>query len=356
MKIKSILFLVFASFAYLSAQSPIADRPVAVISLHKTDVIPQSKFEQYLNILKGGDEGTEFTLDQKKEILNVMINQILVRQDASNRSIVVTQEQVKQMALQQLSMELQQAGVIPQGAVLNDYAQFVQVLESQGVNTSLYLENIESNIIIQTYITQTRKEDFDNIPNPTDREVRNYYNNNIAQFAMASYVTVEQIFFQKKDGVDIDALRTTSQQLYRSIESGSKIFDDAQLTEGDLFPNTSERSETVAIYNDPRAVQIFGQNFMDELFDNFDESNAFYLESDVGFHILRIVGAEEAGVLTLEETLSPVDNYTVRDYINELIRSEKQRALYEQLQKETIISLRDQAGEEGIRVFEDAIR
>lgn len=341
-----------------AAQTTLADRPVAVINLHRTEVIPQSKYEQYLNVMQLQNNGQELTMDEKKAILDVLINQLLVKQDAASRGISVDEEQVLQMAMQQLSMELAQAGLIPQGAILTDQDQFNQLLSSQGMNPDLYIDNIRNNLLIQAYIMQTRQDEFRNLEAPSDRDIRNYYNANIAMFAIPEYVQIRQIFFNTtEEGADLAAIRGNAQDLMRRLESGALTFDEALITEGDLFPLLQTRESPIFIaQGDGETMRVFGETFANGLFEEKTIGRPYFMESNVGFHIVVVDEKADADVRTLADTISPVQSETVRDFIVQVLYSSSQQALYAQLQQQVVIDLRELAGEEGVRIFEEAIR
>jgi len=355
---KKIFLALFTLLAMsLTAQTTVADRPVAVVKLHKTEVIPQSKFEQYINVMQAQYGNVEFTMEDKKGILDVMINQILVNQDAENKNITLEDQQVKQAAMQQLSMELQQMGAIPAGAYLTDENQFEQVLTQQGMNVSLYLENTRNNLMIQQYIMQVYQSDFQAIQKPTDREIQNFYNGNISLFAIPEYVEMRQIFFDGTETDDMDGLRSEARALMNKIESGQVKFENALATEGDLFPSLQNRTQPLFVANgDEETVKIFGEDFAEALFEEHSLGRPYFFESGVGFHIIVFDDRKDAGIRKLGDPVSPMETTTVKDAITQMIYTEKQKALYAQLQQTLVLDLRERAGEEGIRVFEEAIR
>jgi len=354
---KYVSLLLFIACLPVMAQTTIADRPVAVVKLHKTEVIPQSKFEQYVQVIQNQNNGAQMTLENKKNILDIMINQILVKQDAQNNSIVINDSQVQQAAMEQLSMELQQAGMIPQGAVLNDINQFNQLLQQQGMNPSLYLENVKNNLIIQSYILQTHRNDFMAQGEPSEREVKSFYNSNIQMFAIPEYVQIRQIFFDLSEASDKAGVKNTARDLFRKLETGQEEFATALSTEGDLFPLNQERIQPLFIaQGDEESFKIFGEDFTNALFEGKDIGRPYLLESNIGMHIVVVDEWSEATIRTLDDTVSPVQTETVRDFIKQIVANQKQQQLYAQLQQQVVVDLREQAGDEGIRVFEEAIR
>ena len=68
-----------------------------------------------------------------------------------------------------------------------------------------------------------------------------------------------------------------------------------------------------------------------------------YLESNTGYHIVKVISHNDARMLTLDDRIDPTQNYTVRDYITEgLAYQNYQTALTEAL-NDLIAELRSEA-------------
>ena len=352
MKKISLVFLQLILLVGLYGQS-FSDRPVAVIKLHKTEALPQTKFRRYektMTLQKGGED---LTLEEKKQLLDVIINQMLVKQDAETKGISVSEEEVLPAAMQTLSRDLQQMNRIPAGAVLQDPEQFKKLLVDNGQDYDLYLENTRNSLLVERYIAQTRRSDFENMEGPGDKLIQDFYNQNIAQFAQPEYVLLSQVFFQLNGGGDKAAVKQKADDLYRKISSGSVSFEDAVKNEGDNFPYTQVKGQPFTIARaDAQAIQIFGADFTNGLFEGKDQSIVYLMESNIGYHIFRINDHMEARVLGLDNRINPLQEMTVRDYLTQILYSQMQQKLYAELQKEVVADLRDRAE---VTTFEDAL-
>ncbi|MDC7221260.1 MAG: peptidyl-prolyl cis-trans isomerase [Spirochaetales bacterium] len=353
MKKVSLISLFILISTLLFGQAVEVDRPVAVIKLHKTEVLPQSKYIRYENTMKLQKQGVELSQDEKVQLLDVLINQILVRQDAETLGIAVSDEEVLPAAMEGLSMELQQLGQIPAGAVLTDPAQFRALLEQNGHDYDLYIENAKNSLLIEKYITETRRDDFMNMPGPDDEAIEGFYNQNIAQFAQPEYVLISQIFFSLGEGSDKTAVKAKAEDLYRKISGGQLNFDEVVKEEGDNFPFTQVKGQPFTVAKaDGQAAQYFGESFTDALFADKEISRVYLLESNVGFHIVRLDQHKEAGVLKLDDRITPMQEITVRDYLSRMIYSQMQQELYAKLQMEVVLDLREKSE---VKTFEDAL-
>ena len=352
MKRISLVFLQFILLAGLFGQS-FSDRPVAVIKLHKTEALPQTKFRRYektMTLQKGGED---LSLEEKKQLLDVIINQMLVKQDAETKGISVSEEEILPAAMQTLSRDLQQMNRIPAGAVLKDPEQFKQLLVENGQDYDLYLENTRNSLLVERYISQTRRSDFEDMEGPGEKMIQDFYNQNIAQFAQPEYVLLSQVFFQLNEGADKASVKQKAEDIYRKISSGSVSFEDAVKDEGDNFPFTQVKGQPFTVARaDGQAIQIFGEEFTNGLFEGKDQSKVYLMESKIGYHVIRISDHMEARVLGLDNRINPMQELTVRDYLTQVLYAQMQQQLYAKLQKEVVTDLRDRAE---VTTFEDAL-
>jgi parvulin-like peptidyl-prolyl isomerase len=102
---------------------------------------------------------------------------------------------------------------------------------------------------------------------------------------------------------------------------------------------------------DGNSRQLLGQDFIDEVFrvDEGEISDGV-LESNVGYHIVKVTNRRRARILDLNDPVLPGQNITVRDQIrNYLLANEQQRAFQRALE-EVVQELRNQAE---VRIFEE---
>lgn len=345
-----LLFLVF--LIPLFGQTSPMDRPVAVVKLHKTEVLPQTKFVRYKQAMMLQNGGKELSVEEKKQLLDVLINQMLVRQDAENRGIFVEEETVLPTAMQGLSLELQQAQRIPAGAVLTDPEQFKQLLVENGHDYDLYLENTKNSMLIENYVMQTKRDVFENMEMPSRSMIEDFYNQNISEFAQPEHIMIRQIFFSVQDK-DKGAVRDEATALFNRIVSGKENFDDLVKNRGDNFPYTQIKGQPFTIAkSDAQADKLFGEAFTDSLFLDTTKEKISLKESDIGFHIVRVEEYNKARILGLDDPLSNLQDVTVFEYLNQLVTVQLQQKLYVELQQAVVLELREKAE---INTFEDAL-
>jgi hypothetical protein len=142
---------------------------------------------------------------------------------------------------------------------------------------------------------------------------------------------------------EIEEQRETIEQLYQDIASGSESFDelvdsavdDASYSAGDFG---------YLMRQDAANRQLLGRDFIDEVF-SLDEGalSDGILESNVGFHIVRVRNKRRARILDLEDPILPGENITVRDQIRNFLVSNEQQRAFQQALDEVVQDLRDRA-------------
>ena len=80
--------------------------PLAVVKLNKTETITLKQLKNRVEMYQKQNNVASFTVDQKKEILEAMIDEKLVLQAASKAGMSVTDTQVNQYFLQNVSQQL----------------------------------------------------------------------------------------------------------------------------------------------------------------------------------------------------------------------------------------------------------
>ena len=67
------------------------------------------------------------------------------------------------------------------------------------------------------------------------------------------------------------------------------------------------------------------------------------LESNVGYHIVKVTVHTDGNLLSIDDTLNPETTVTVREYIRNILQSQKQQEAVQKALDEIIVDLRSQA-------------
>lgn len=335
---KKILVIVPITFL-LAASLWAQDMAVATVRLHKTEPIFKSQLNETIAALEQG-QGRSLTEEEKKQILDQMIDQKLVVQAAeADHSISLGEEEIFQAATQIISQQLQSVGAIPQGAVLTDRMQMRQVIEQQGGNYDEFMKTVREQLLSEKYITTVRQADFQNIGRPTSSELEAEYQKNIKNFAISNTVWFDQIFFKTYQCTPEEARAkgVQAREVYRQLMNTSATFEDlvAEYSEDEVSKARGGRVGPV-MKGDATVDQLYGSEFMGRIFAMEINEISDVMQSNVGYHIIRMKEKRAAQLL-------PMDDPEVKSFLEQVIFAEKYQIKFAQVTKEIVESLRDQA-------------
>lgn len=339
MKMKlSMLALLLAVAGSLSAQ--VLDKPVAIVRLESTENIGQRELRSQVQMIEAQLQ-TRLSAEQRAEVLDATIAEVLIMQAAERDRITVSRAEIDQGIAQQ------RQSLGPQVS----QEQFRQVIESQvGMSWEQYVEQVTRRLTQEKYVLQTKRSLFENVPQPTEREIRRVYEDNQTEFINPAMVRFEHVFWDTRNSTSAarrDA-RNHAEELYRQLRNGSGTFDD--LMEQSLDDSRFRGDDFgYLLRTDQQNRAVLGPEFVDTVFELERGQVSRVLESNVGYHIVRIRDRRSAKLLELDDPLLPGQSMTVRRQIENYLLMEKQQETFELALRQVIDELRADAD---ITIFE----
>jgi len=328
------LFFLVMSFQ-LGAQ--VIDRPLARVRLTTTTVITQRQVQSKIALL---EQELEVTLsrDQKMSLLNSEIDTELIMQAAARASVSATEQEINQA----INQQRQQLGLGPNVTE----AMFRQIIEQQaGMSWTEYRETLRRRIIQEKFIVESNRAMLQAPFNPTDSEINRVYQENINQFLSPAFVRFEHLFIDTRNATPEQ--RTSRRQqmegLLGQVRSGGATafarliqssVDDVSFSGGDFgFLPRGEQTTT----------QLLGRTFIDQVFNLQEGGFSGILESNLGFHIVRVTQKREPKLLTMDDPVSPGGTLTVRQQITQFLQAETLQDRMAQAVTATAQRLRNEA-------------
>ncbi|SIP98975.1 periplasmic chaperone for outer membrane proteins SurA [Alkalispirochaeta americana] len=316
------------------AAAQILDRPVAIVRLTKTVNIGQREIRQQTELLER-QLGRTLSRENREEVLEAQIGDVLIRQAAERAQIRVTDEEVQQavqLQRQQLDRPVSES----------DFRRLVR--DQMGMTWEAYLEELRTRLIQERFIMERARESFGTIPEPTAREIRQVYEENAQQFTNPAMARFEHLFFdlRNRDTAAQQAARRRAAEISRNIERGTTTFqaqmraslDDTSFSGGDFG---------YLVRGDEEARRRLGRSFVETLLDLEEGDVSGVLESNVGLHIVRITDRRSPRLLQLDDPLLPGETMTVRDQIRGYILSQRQQDLFQDSIQTTLEELMEEA-------------
>jgi parvulin-like peptidyl-prolyl isomerase len=335
-----LALLIVLAGGSVSAQDEIRlDTLVAVVRLTETVNIGQRELNSEIKQIED-QLGQSLSDQQKQQLLDRKINEVLINQAADREGIEVTEQQVNRAIARQKANLSQQAG-----QNLSDQ-QFRRIIENRGgMSWNEYVSQIRQRLRQEQYILQTQQQMFDDVQQPSQEEINTYYEKNATQFSNPALVKFSHVFFDTRQASEEQRTekRQMAQDLYQQVESGQKSFDQL-LREAEDNPDFSGGDFGYLAREDRQGEQLLGEDFVNKVFQ-LDEGQLSQgvLESNVGFHIVKVTNRRDPKLLQLDDPIFPGQNRTVRQQIQNRLMLEEQQQVFNEALEKTISSLREEA-------------
>lgn len=317
----------------LAAQ--VLDRPVAIVRLTETVNIGQRELRQQVEMLER-QMGRDLTEDQREEVLEAQIGDVLLNQAAARANVRVSDDDIDQ------AINAQRQSI---GQPVTD-AQFRQLIRDQtGLEWDEYVEEIRNRLIQEQFILQQAQDRFNTgLEEPTAREIRRVYEENAQQFTNPAMARFDHLFFdlRRTEGDEEQEARQLAASLARRLDRGNVEYqqllrdslDDARYSGGDFG---------YIVRGDEQAVNQLGRDFVDQVLDFEEGDVSGVLESNVGLHIVRVTDRRSPRLLQLDDPLLPGESTTVRDQIEAYILNQQQQQIFQESVQEVLARLQDEA-------------
>ena len=339
-----IFFLTMLIISTSVFSQSLLDKPAALIKLTETEIISSKKVNQNISLLETNAKRV-LSEDEKRSVLNSMIDSALVVQAAKRDNLSIPMAQVKQYGIAQVSQNV--------GRQLTE-AEFTQFIEQQLKQpVAIYLTELEKQLLIQKYITEKGRLDFQNIPQPAERDIQSAYEKEEMTFINPEMMRVSHVFFsfvvnpnlnprlmntEEKEDVKIKA-----EAVLRNLKNGTLTFEEAVRTKSE-DPQSKVKAGDIGfiIKNDQNAVQVFGASFVDQVY-TMNVGEYKLLESNAGYHIVRITDQIDKKFLKLDDQVNPMEQTTVREYISQRLYVVKQQEMFQVVSERVVKELREDA-------------
>lgn len=337
---KKILFLTGLLLCLQSAVfAQIIDKPVATLKLSKTEAITLKQFKKTIQAFEQ-QSAKPLTLDDRKKVLDALIDEKLLLQAAGQEGISVSDAEIKQgIQKVKLSIEMQMKRQITDD-------QFKQVVESQGVAFSRLEEQVANQVIAEKFVSGKQARYLKDVKKPGDAEVSAYYEENRTEFVSPEMIRIKQIMILTK-GIGDELAQKYKQKIdtvYKDVVSKGKSFDDYWEIYVDGTP------EKVGGFNidvwrrdDSNKKVTYGKDFFDTVFKLKPGDLSPVLKSEVGYHIIQVVEKIPFKTLQLNDKIPPQNTVTVKDQIQAVLAQKQQIELSKKALDEILKDIKKRA-------------
>ncbi len=335
-----LIIVALSTLAFAGAQSDL--QPLVTIKLNKTESITLRQLKERVETYSKQTGVANFTIEQKREILDSMIDEKLVVQAAAQAGISVTDSMVDQAFLQSISAQVgtaiteQQFAAIVQeqsGMSLDDYFQ-AQV----GMDLDEYKDYFKSQLIAQQYVLSLKQAELQQNSTVTDAEIRSFFEINKSSFVQNDILKLFLVVVPK--GSNAAAARTLANELHSDLKANRTTFNELRL--GMQQPNAGFQAGDIFLSKGTLAAQQLGMDY-ETLLDLFTKNVGHYddvAETQTDFQFYVIQDKFDAKLLSLDDVVQPDTTVTVYEYIRSQLSQQKQASAFTTVVAEVTDSLR----------------
>ena len=345
---RTIFFAVFSVLisAFISAQQANL-QPAAVVNLTKSEVITVGQLRTEVSRMEAS-AGRSLNVPERRQVLEVMINEKLVMQAADRDKVVVTDNEVNQYINQTRAALSQQLGHAPTDA------EFAQAIKSEtGLEMNVFREQFHRQLVMQKYLLTKKDALIKSVKEPTDAEIMNEYILLRANFTRPQTVRFSMIQVPYgPDAASRTKAKESADRLVREIGSNTNRFDEVAARS--VTPNSGYvAGDAGYLPRNQEARNLVGNALMNTAFSLNQGQVSALIEGVQGFQIIKVTENYEQKNLELNDIYDLGSKTTVREYIKQVMFSQKQQMILNQASEELVRELR--AGRNVVTVHEDRL-
>ncbi|MGM0499329.1 MAG: peptidyl-prolyl cis-trans isomerase [Bacillota bacterium] len=265
--------------------------------------------QEFASVILQTESGQNVVEEFRKLKLEQLVTNELLVQEAKDRGIEVSNDEMNNIFDQQVNALREQNN-------LNE-EQLEKAIQQQGFESMQQYKDMFFENNMNGFLVNKLREEVINEVEVSDEEAKEFYDNNKQQFETAEQKRVSHILFDEK---------TKAEEVLAEIESGA---DFAEMAREHSTGPTSEKGGDLGFIT-------AGERGLDETFRdaamalNVGEVSSEPVETQFGFHLIKVTDFREAGVRDFEEVKSQIKNQ---------LRSQKQSQTFQ----EFVESLREAA-------------
>lgn len=340
----AVIFFAFLT-SFISAQG--FDKFAATVNLARPAVISVKQLERRIQeILEmrtmAGMPAVQVTQQDKLNILDMMISEELLQQGIEQSGITVSEQELDSV------IEDQKMAVEQQNGVKITLDQFRNAVTSQAnISWDEYVGEIRSQLEQQKYISQERGEYIQtNLKVPTDGEIEDFYYENRSEFTNPEIIRYSHVFFStlNLNSSEKNDILNRAEKAYLEYQNGDTSFEELvrEYTD-DSRSKVSGGDAGFIARGDSTAKAYLGDTFVRELFKVKVGEVKGVLESNIGYHIVRITDHREARILSITDPIAPNSTTTVKNFIASQLFQQKQQMVLAMAVEDLAAELRKEA-------------
>ncbi|MCQ2576528.1 MAG: SurA N-terminal domain-containing protein [Treponema sp.] len=338
MKKLALTFMILLATAGMAfAQSDL--QVLSVVKYNKSESITVKQVKARCGVYEK-QYGQKLTVEQRKTVLNSLIEEKLILQAAAKAGISIPDSAVDQYFQQSMA---QSTGLNVSEKELSDYikqAQGItldQLLQQQtGMNIAEYKLYLKNQLIAQQYVVSQRQEEIMKQV-ATDEEIRAFYQNKKSEYVWTDMAKLFMVIVPK--GSDPDGAKTKITDL-RNKYVEKKMSGD-QIAAQSRMENSGYQAGEMLIPITEVGAQGLGMTYS-SLLDLFNSPEGYIdevVDVSTSYLFVAIQKKYDAKLLSLSDVVSPDSTVTVYEFIRNALSQQKQMAYLQRAAQEIATDL-----------------
>ena len=335
---KIILVLTMLLMAAGSAFAQSDLQPLVIVKYNKSETITVKQLKSRCDSYEK-QMGQKLTVDQRKQVLNTLIDEKLVLQAAAKAGITIPDSAVDQYFMEAMS---QSVGAVVTEKELNDLLKAqntsldAELISQTGMNVSEYKAHLKNQLIAQQYVISVRQAEIQATA-ATDAEIRAYYEGNKASFVWNDMIKFFMIIVPKGDNAD-KALTKANDLRNKYVEK--KLTAD-QITVQSKIEGSGYQAGELLLPKTNIGADSIGMSYQGLLL-LFGKDEGFVTdvqETSADYRIVVVGKKYDAKMLSISDVVQPETTVTVYEYIRSNLAQQKQMLYVQQAAQEIADSL-----------------
>ena len=322
-KIISVLsVLLLTSFAVF-AQADL--QPLAIVKLNKNESITLKQLKIRCSAYEK-QIGRSLTVEERKQVLDTMIEENLMVQSAVKAGLSVPDSSVDQYFTQSMSQSL---GVNVTEKELEDILKKQQgktldevLIEQTGMNKADYKKHLKNVLIMQQYVVQKNQAEIQKVA-ATDEEIRMAYESNKSSFVWNDMIKLLLVIVPKEGNPEAAKQKATDYL----TKYKAKTLTAEQIAVQSQAENSGFQAGLGLFPKNEAAANGIGMPFQNLVFV-FQQGEGYISdveETSNDYRFISVIKKYDAKMLGIGDLVQPETTVTVYDYIPANLTQQKQQ-------------------------------
>ena len=312
-----LLFIALGVSAGVYAQTNL--QPIAEVTLTGRAPITLGQLKSRVSALEK-DLGRKMTVEERKQTLDVLINERLIVQAAEKEGIKITDSEVNNFFLEYVSNQLgKQVTEAEFAQIIKENANMSldEYMKAQNGMTLAEFKNFFRNqLTAQAYVMQKKQKELQAVASPSDEQIRSYYEVNKQSFVRPDTVQLFLVVAPKEGKAS--AAEKTINTIQKQLTSNAKAIDTVRTQAHEK--NATYQAGEIFVHKTSLAAEQLGIS-MDELLKIFNMKVGEVspvTETGVNYQCFVVLEKEEAKILGLSDVVEPGGNVSLYEYIKKM--------------------------------------